>query len=253
MAMHIDQVMHTGVKSPTVVFVHGAWHSPEFYAPLLDGLRKTKFHVIAPHLPSAGGSSDNFNDDVLLVRRSIASQVNDGHEVVVVMHSYGGMVGSAAVEGLSKHDVRTGGGVIRLIYLTAFALEAGVSLMDSLNNQPLPWQKSVNEKQWDVINPQQVFYNDVECEVADELAAKLLLQSKGSLESKQTYAAWKYIDSTYVVCENDMAIPKHAQLSMASQAGGRFTIEYLAAGHSPFLSMPQQTVHVIRKTIWESG
>lgn len=137
--------------------------------------------------------------------------------------------------------------MIRLIYMTAFALEEGVSLMAALGHKALPWWRSANQKQWQAVNTSRIFYNDVDPELAEALAPKLDLQSKGSFESKQTYAAWKHIDSTYIVCEYDNAIPKQMQVAMASQAGGKFTIEYLAAGHSPFLSAPQQTVDIIRK------
>ncbi|KEQ94828.1 hypothetical protein AUEXF2481DRAFT_40783 [Aureobasidium subglaciale EXF-2481] len=251
--MKLDQIMfgtNTTAK-PTIIFVTGAWHKPQLYAPLLDGLKKTRFPVVAPALPSVGGTCENFNEDVNVIRKAIADEVSQGNEVVVLMHSYGGVVGSAAAQGYSKQELRSGGGVIRMIYLTAFALDVGLSLMDGLNNNPLPWWRSPNDKQWQAVNTSQVFYNDVDPEIADPLEAQLDLQAKGVFESKQTYAAWKYIDSTYIVCEQDNAIPKQAQVHMANQPGGKFTIEYLDAGHSPFLSIPMQTVDTIRKAIWE--
>ena len=252
--MHIDQIMFgtCNTSKPTVIFVTGAWHQPHLYAPLLDGLKKTSYPVVAPSLPSVGGSSgDDFAHDVRVIRKAIAEEVAQGHEIIVLMHSYGGMVGSAAVQGYAKGEVRSEGGVIRMIYLTAFAMDVGLSLMDGLNGTPLPWFASANANQWAATNTSQIFYNDVDPSIADPLADELDLQSKASFEAKQTYAAWKYIDSTYIVCELDNAIPKQAQVAMASQPGGKFTIEYLKAGHSPFLSMPQSTVETIRKILWE--
>ncbi|CAD0092217.1 unnamed protein product [Aureobasidium vineae] len=251
--MHIDQIMFGTIRTlkPTIVFVTGAWHKPHLYASLLESLRKNSFPVIAPCLPSVGGVCDSFYDDVNVVRKIIADEISQGHEIVVLMHSYGGMVGSAAVQGYSKQEVPRGGGVIRMIYMAAFALEAGLSLMNALNDTPLPWWRSANEKQWQAANSSYIFYNDVDASLAEACTAQLDLQAKGCFKSKQTYAAWKYIDSTYIVCSRDNAIPKQAQVAMASQPGGRFTIEYLDAGHSPFLSVLHQTVEMIRKTIWE--
>jgi len=252
--MHIDQIIfgtHMNSK-PTVIFVTGAWHKPHLYAGLLEGLQRTRFPVIAPYLPSIGGTCDSFYDDVHVVRRAIAEEVSQGHEIVVLMHSYGGMVGSAAVQGYSKQEVSRGGGVIRMIYMAAFALETGVSLMNAFNNTPLPWWQSVNPKQWRAVNPGYVFCNDLDSEKAEWLSGQLDLQAKGSFESKQTYAAWKDIDSTYIVCTHDNFIPKQAQVAMASQPGGKFTIEYLEASHCPWLSIPEQTLDLIRRTtIWE--
>jgi len=168
------------------------------------------------------------------------------HEIVVLMHSYGGLVGSAAARGYSKQELQKDNtGVIKMIYMPAFALDVGVSLMDALNDTPLPWFESANEKQWRATDASRIFYNDVDQQTAAGLEKKLDLQSKGTFLSKQSYAAWKHIDSIYIVCKNDNAIPEDAQVAMASQAGGKFTIEYLAAGHSPFLSMLEQTVDVI--------
>lgn len=252
--MHIDQIMFgTDTNSkPTIIFVTGAWHKPHVYAGLIEGLQRTRFPVIAPYLPSVGGTCDSFYDDVYAVRKVIAEEVSQGRELVVLMHSYGGMVGSAAVQGYARQEVSRGGGVIRMIYMAAFALETGVSLMDAFNNTPLPWWQSVNSKQWRAVNASYIFYNDLDGEEAEMLSRQLDFQAKGSFESKQTYAAWKDIDSTYIVCSRDNVVPKQAQVAMASQPGGRFTIEYLEASHCPWLSIPEQTLDLIRRTsIWE--
>lgn len=69
--------------------------------------------------------------------------------------------------------------------------------------------------------------------------------------SAASYAAWKHIPSTYLVCENDNAIPLQAQEMMIGQPGANFTVERCAASHSPFLSMPDFTVDVIRRAAGE--
>lgn len=234
------------LRKPTIIFVSGAWHKAELYAPLTNALLARGFAVLAPTLPSVGGTCDGFDDDVSTIRALIDQEVSAVHEVVILMHSYGGLVGSAAARGYSKQELQKDNtGVIKMIYMTAFALDVGVSLMDALNNTPLPWFESANEKQWGAADASWIFYNDVDQQIAADLEKKLDLHSKGTFLSKQTYAAWKHIDSLYIVCENDNAIPKDAQVAMASQAGGKFTIEYLPAGHSPFLSMLERTVDVI--------
>ena len=233
----------------TIVLVTGAWHKPELYSSLTEGLKQLKYKVIAPALLSVGGSQDTFDEDVQLIRKIIEDEVTSGQDVVVLMHSYGGMVGGAAVKRLSKKEVQTGGGVVRMIYMTAFALDEGVTLMDSINNVPLPWMESANDKQWKCIDSPNIFYNDVDPAIASKITEQLLPHAKGAFESKQTYAAWKHIDSTYIICEIDNAIPKAAQQQMAFHPEGKIQTEYLKAGHSPFLSMPEETVEIIRKAI----
>lgn len=48
-----------------------------------------------------------------------------------------------------------------------------------------------------------IFYNDLPSEEGDKWAAKLLPQSVGVYSGIQTYAAWRYIPSTYVIGKED--------------------------------------------------
>ena len=50
--------------------------------------------------------------------------------------------------------------------------------------------------------------------------------------------------STYVVCENDNAIPVFAQEAMARRAG---RVERLPSAHSPFLSHPDELTEVLER------
>lgn len=52
-----------------------------------------------------------------------------------------------------------------------------------------------------------VFYNDVPDSIAQENKKTLLLHSPGSMRQAVTYAAFKHVPSTYIVCEKDAAIP----------------------------------------------
>jgi pimeloyl-ACP methyl ester carboxylesterase len=55
-------------------------------------------------------------------------------------------------------------------------------------------------------------------------------------------AAWHDRPSTYVVCERDQAIPLSAQEAMARRAGATVRLD---AGHSPFLSRPNDLVKLL--------
>lgn len=239
---------------PTIVFVTGAWHLPHLYAPLIDPLKAAGYSVLAPSLPSVGGIYDDFIEDVNVVREAVQSAIDKGNDVVVLMHSSGGVIGSEAVAGLSKREQPTGKhGVVRLVFLCAFALPEQVSLWEALGGQPRPWWEPIgeNKKQWKAIENHDIFYNDVDPKVADSLTGQLKYQSHGHFTSKQTYAAWKHIPSSYIICTKDMAIPMQVQEGMSSQPESNFTIERLEASHSPFYSMPDETIGVVRKAIEE--
>ncbi|KAI9743406.1 MAG: hypothetical protein M1818_003253 [Claussenomyces sp. TS43310] len=66
--------------------------------------------------------------------------VNDGKEVIVVMHSFAGVYGGGAVKGLSKAAGRLGG-IIALVYVAAACVPSGVSTLKlmGIGEEILPW------------------------------------------------------------------------------------------------------------------
>jgi pimeloyl-ACP methyl ester carboxylesterase len=130
---------------PTIVFVPGAWHLPESFEAVASHLTNAGYDYEGIHKPSCTKGPDfpkTFDPDVEAVRTAIVKAADAGNEVIVVMHSYGGLPGSEATKGLSKEDrAKDGkkGGVTRLIYITAFALPEGVSLMSAGGGKVAPW------------------------------------------------------------------------------------------------------------------
>lgn len=245
------------LAKPTIVLVGGAWHEPHLYSPLSSALESAGYTVSTPALPSVGGLQEDISEDVSAVREAIISTADAGNDVVVLMHSYGGVVGSEAAKGLTRLDrgseAREKGSVVRMIYLCAFAIPEKGSLMAALDGKPLPWWEATEDgKAYNAINTHEIFYNDIDKAKADELTAQLKHHAKGPFSSKVTYAAWKHIQSTYIICEKDNAIPVEAQEEMTKQGGNKFTVVRLDASHSPFLSKLDETVTLIRKAIGES-
>ncbi|GAB7352686.1 hypothetical protein MBLNU459_g3047t1 [Dothideomycetes sp. NU459] len=241
-------------SKPVIVIATGAWHRPFHYTNLTEALEAEGYEVEIPHLASVDGVTDSMAEDAAVLRAPIEAAIRRNKDVVVVMHSYGGVCGSAAVKGLAKSGGGGGGGaaagVVHMVYMCAFAIEEGVSLLDMCGGTPMDWWADANEKQWGVSaeTAKNICYNDVDEALVPGLAEQCGLQSKSVFPSPQTYAAWKHIDSTYIVCEIDNAIPLPGQEAMVAQPGGRFVeVERLHAGHSPWISMPKETVAFIVK------
>lgn len=239
---------------PTIVLVPGAWHKVAQYAPLTTRLEQAGYEVVVVDYPSTGPNptNKNFDPDVKIIHESIAQLADQGKGILVVVHSAGGIVAGEAAKGLGKAD-RTkdglAGGIVRMVYICAFAATEGVSLYDATGG-PDPWHiieggtvRSSQEKD--------IFYNKCSPEVAEEQIAKLELFAKGTFESRPTYAAWKHIPCTYLVCENDHAIPLVAQEAMIAQEGANFDVVRCSADHSPFLCMPDFTAEVVRRAAGE--
>jgi pimeloyl-ACP methyl ester carboxylesterase len=62
----------------------------------------------------------------------------------------------------------------------------------------------------------------------------MIAQSHAAQETEITRAAFKYIPSTYLLCENDKAAPPQYQKMFAKLAGS--TLLKCDASHSPMLS-----------------
>ena len=168
------------------------------------------------------------------------------------MHSAGGVTGSEATKNLSKPArQQTGkpGGVVRMVYLCAFAAPEGASVYNPTTG-PAPWQ-DLTETTSFPRDPLYQFYHDVDPELARQAIAKLGKHSVKAKWSKATYAAWKHIPSTYLVCEADRAILVGVQEAMVAAPGADFTVERCKSGHSPWMAMPDFTAGVVRRAAGE--
>lgn len=129
---------------PVFVFAPGAWHTPDCFEIVQGKLDKQGYTTSAVAYPSVGAEppTRSLFDDAAALRRDILVQTTQGKQVIVVVHSYGGLVGAEAVKGLGykqrKAEGKTGG-VTLLVYLSAFVTPKGMSILKMLGGQPLPW------------------------------------------------------------------------------------------------------------------
>lgn len=130
---------------------------------------------------------------------------------------------------------------------------SGGSLFRANGGRPSSWIiLSDNDTRADVENPEDVFYNDMTPEHAQEIKKHLKQQSFQALKSKLTYAAYRHIPTTYLLCTKDNAIPIAHQQGMVQQArnsGVHITTVTLEAGHSPFCSRLSEVVAACQTSI----
>jgi len=221
------------MTTPRLVLVHGAWHGSWAWDPLLPALRNRGLRADTVDLRSAGGDGD-LAADAEVVRAAVSG---DG-PVIAVGHSYGGVVISEACAGVPD--------VVHLVYVCAFQIDVGDSLLGSIGNRMPPWTE-VDEasRRSTVTTPTEVFYGDVPTDLAEQWSAKLTTQTLASFEQAQTGAAWRDVTSSYVVCTNDRAIPRGMQLPMAERATKVHTLE---SSHSPFASHPDALAGILAST-----
>lgn len=79
-----------------------------------------------------------------------------------------------------------------------------------------------------------VFYNRCDPADVDEALTHLGSSPPGPLTVPVTYTAYREIPSTYIVCEDDNALPLSVQERMIAQGKGVFHVERCEEGHSLF-------------------
>jgi pimeloyl-ACP methyl ester carboxylesterase len=132
---------------PTILLVQGSFQIPQVYEKLVKGLMDQGYPTIHPRLPSCSDVDKpdfpqvSLVDDVLAIRLELIRQIEyEEKNVVVVMHSYGGLVGSEAVtEELSyakRQSQGLAGGVTHLFYYCAFLLDKGQSVLSAFGESP---------------------------------------------------------------------------------------------------------------------
>lgn len=115
---------------PTVVCVPGSWYPPTGFDPLRDRLTSKGIASAAVVNPSVGAIA-TLDDDIANLRSEILPLIDAGTEIILLAHSYGGVVASGAAEGLTRDEYQKQGkkgGIVLIIYMTAFVTPKGVSL-----------------------------------------------------------------------------------------------------------------------------
>ncbi|KAL8776351.1 MAG: hypothetical protein Q9194_003203 [Teloschistes cf. exilis] len=241
-------------ESPTIVLVQDSFQVPAVYERLVHSLHNLGYMTIQPRLPSCSDTGGpeypktTLIDDALAVRKELVRQVEYQHQtVVVVMHSYGGLVGGEAIpEDLSytkRQSFGLPGGVIHLFYFCAYVLDQGESLLGTCGDRP-----STNvhpDGRIYFLEGERKLYNDLPEPEASTWASRLMPSSRKVQTTILTRAAWRYTPSTYLVCENDQALPPHDQAGFAATAKAH--VETCTAGHSPMLSSPDMLAQKIHQ------
>lgn len=203
-----------------LLLVHGAFHGAWCWDRLLPELSARGLEAEAVDLPFTTA-----DDDRAAVAGAIERLSRDGRPVVVVGHSLGGVVISAAA-GRASH----------LVYLAAI-MHAGDQMPD-VGQTPGMAAMRLGESEASV-DPElapTAFYHRCSPGDAAWATSRLRPMPTGCLMAPlPEQVAWKQVPSTYVVCTDDQIVSPAAQRSMAAQAGGAIEVD---SDHSPFLSYP---------------
>lgn len=254
--------------SPTLVFIPGSWHKPTCYDKVTNLLqREHNLKCISIALPSTTGNpAATFKNDLDVAREAISNETTRGRNVVVIAHSYGGVVGNSAIKGFTQPRDTTGdkqtqpqttGYVIGLILIASGFTMTGFAFMDPFLGRPPPFWRVNNSTGYAelVVSPRELFYHDLPAEEADFWVSQLTTQSLLALfeGGEYTYAGWKDVPVWYIGTIEDRGLPvlvQRMQIGVAREiAGSDVEHRELQTSHSPFLSQPDGTVRIIVEAI----
>ena len=208
----------------SILLVHGAWHGAWCWNLVEKELKNKGVDVRSLDLPFTG-----VNDDIASVSNALKDIDN---QVILLGHSYGGIVISSAAEAKENVD--------QLIYLSAILLEPGESMqLDGSKIQIDVDANLISEVKKSSAIP--AFYGDVDPKLA-KTSIELLRPFPIVSGSQGIGEAWREKHSTYIVCQEDKAIPPELQYVMAKKADR--IIEW-QCGHSPFLSKPKLAIELL--------
>ena len=117
------------MSKPAILLVGGAWHTAHYLIPLAASLTTEGYLALPLGLASVGANppTSDFGDDVTLVRAAASQLISEGRRVLAVLHSYGGIAGTEALQGF-KNTSKDGAGVlIGLLYIAAMLPKKGDS------------------------------------------------------------------------------------------------------------------------------
>jgi hypothetical protein len=91
---------------PIIVLIPVAWHTPEGFTPFITLLSISHHSCIPITLPSrrAPPSHPDFSQDVATIRNTFTTLVDEGKNLVVVMHSNNSVPGSSALLKFSRAE-----------------------------------------------------------------------------------------------------------------------------------------------------
>jgi len=225
---------HAADTRPSVVLVHGGFVDGSGWESVYDILTHDGYKVSIVQNPTS-----SLADDVAFTKRVLAAQPGP---VVLVGHSYGGAV---ITEAGNADNVKA------LVYITAFALDAGESVQTVIS-KPVPGATPPPilppQDGWLMLDNSKfaaAFAGDVPPKKAQFMANSQVPWNVAAAGGTVSTPAWKSKPTFYLVVHGDHMIPEEAQRAMAKRANAM--VMNTNGSHAIYVSNPKVVASLIEE------
>ena len=224
------------------VLVHGAWHGGwcwRFVRPLLKG-----HAVFTPSLTGLGDRRHLARPDIDLETHitDVVSllEMEDLHDVVLVGHSYGGMVVTGAAD-------RASGRIARLVYLDAFVPENGKCLLDYVVPERAARMREEGEKVGSVTPPPLSLWGVTDPMHIDFIKPREARHPYGTMVQRiKLTGAASAVPKTFIYCRSP-ATGSFDQFAARYRHAPDWKFFELATGHDAMILMPGRVAELLQK------
>ena len=270
------------MAKPAIILVTGSFALPEFYDNVVKPVVARGYEIRALHSPTVSletsprkGDPPTMYDDAAFISREVEKLADEGKEVLLMAHSYGGIPTTQGTKGLGKQERQKAGkegGIVRLAYMTALVPELGKSAQDILADVPVEHQLvlkidvrcplsflsflfafadfSKQENGWMYHDPisrsAEIAFSDLPPEEGQAWVRQFGRHSAVSFAGEATHQGYKDIPVSFLVCEDDICVPLAIQENeiklIENVSGSKVDVMRIKAGHCPSVSKPQEVV-----------
>ncbi|KAF4429400.1 hypothetical protein FACUT_9143 [Fusarium acutatum] len=250
--------------TPDVVIVPASFAPPSLYSKLVQSLAQYALETRVMDLPSVGFRDTlpaaSMEEDARHIRTVTTKLADEGHEIILVMHSYGGICGTESTVGVSKIERQVAGkvgGIVHLIYISSPVPEIGGSVKTMMGDNMPHFMKL--EGDYLTSDPEgcaSVNFSDLPKAEALTYAKQMTAHSTLSFAGPLKNAGYLNAPVSYIVCEKDISVPPAVQRSVIEMISKKSCREVTTfsciSGHFPTVSIPDKAAYFINKVATQS-